>query len=87
MPQTTISTEVEAMMASLARSAGRSPEAYLATARATLVRILNEPDLLDPSRLVGRGPGLSRNLPELCVGGLRRGPPRVFEERERSVFE
>ena len=62
MPQTTIPTDVEAMMASLARSAGRSPEAYLAAARATLVRILTQPDLLDPSRLVGRGPGLSRNL-------------------------
>ncbi|MEE7506460.1 cysteine dioxygenase family protein [Methylobacterium mesophilicum] len=62
MPQTTTPTDVEAMLANLARSARRSPEAYLASARATLVRILAQPDLLDPSRLVGQGPGLSRNL-------------------------
>ncbi|MEL6059808.1 MULTISPECIES: cysteine dioxygenase family protein [unclassified Methylobacterium] len=56
------SADIEAMLSDLAVSARRTPEAYLAAARATLVRILSRPELLDPSRLVGRGEGLSRNL-------------------------
>jgi predicted metal-dependent enzyme (double-stranded beta helix superfamily) len=62
MPQSTTPADVEALMAGLARSARRSPEAYLASARATLIRILARPDLLDASRLAGQGSGLSRNL-------------------------
>lgn len=62
MPQLTPPAEAEAMMADLARSARRSPDAYLAAARTTLLRILARPDLLDPSRLAGRSEGLSRNL-------------------------
>lgn len=53
---------VEAMMADLAVSARRAPEAYLAAARTTLRHLLARPELLDPARLVGRGEGLSRNL-------------------------
>ncbi|MCJ2084978.1 cysteine dioxygenase family protein [Methylobacterium sp. E-005] len=62
MAHSVASAEVEAMMADLALSAHRAPEAYLAAARATLSRILSRPDLLDPARLVGQGEGLSRNL-------------------------
>ena len=56
------SAEVEAMMSDLAVSARRAPEAYLAVARSTLLRILSRPEWLDPSWLVGRDEGLSRNL-------------------------
>jgi predicted metal-dependent enzyme (double-stranded beta helix superfamily) len=62
MPQPTNPAEVEAMLSQLAQSARRAPDAYLATARATLLRILTHPELIDRSRLVGRGEGLSRNL-------------------------
>ncbi len=54
--------EVTAMLADLAVATRRAPEAYLAAARATLLRLLSRPELLDPARLVGRGEGLSRNL-------------------------
>src|SRR4051812_8021314 len=62
MPQPTVPAEMEAMMADLAVSARRAPGAYLASARATLLRILARPELLDPSRLTAHGEGLSRNL-------------------------
>ena len=62
MVHASTSAEVEAMMADLSVSAGRAPEAYLAAARTTLLRLLAHPELLDPARLVGRGEGLSRNL-------------------------
>ncbi|MCJ2144074.1 cysteine dioxygenase family protein [Methylobacterium sp. E-066] len=54
--------EVEAMLADLALSARRSPDAYLASARATLLKILARPDLLDPTQLVAPPEGLGRNL-------------------------
>ena len=54
--------EVEAMMADLALSARRSPDAYLASARANLLRILARPDLLDRTRLHAPPEGLGRNL-------------------------
>ena len=62
MAQLIPSPDVAAMMADLAVSARRAPEAYLATARATLQRLLSRPELLDPSRLAGQSEGLSRNL-------------------------
>ena len=62
MSQLFVPAETAALMADLAVSARRSPDAYLAAARATLNRILSRPDLLDPSRLSARNPGLSRNL-------------------------
>ena len=62
MTQPTVSAEVAAMMADLAVSARRTPDAYLASARATLLRLLARPELLDPSRLTAHGEGLSRNL-------------------------
>ncbi|MHB2208968.1 cysteine dioxygenase family protein [Methylobacterium sp. CM6257] len=62
MSQLTTPAEVAAMLSDLALSARRAPEAYLAAARATLLRILSRPDLLDRSRLTGQGEGLSRNL-------------------------
>lgn len=62
MAQSIPSADVAAMMADLAASIRRAPDAYLATARQTLQRLLSRPELLDPSRLVGRGEGLSRNL-------------------------
>jgi predicted metal-dependent enzyme (double-stranded beta helix superfamily) len=54
--------DVEAMMADLALSAESSAEAYLASARATLLKILARPDLLDRTRLVAPPGGLGRNL-------------------------
>ncbi|MCJ2018476.1 MULTISPECIES: cysteine dioxygenase family protein [unclassified Methylobacterium] len=62
MAHSVTSAEVAAMMADLAVSARHTPETYLAAARNTLLRLLSRPELLDPSRLVGRGEGLSRNL-------------------------
>lgn len=62
MAQSIPSTDVAAMLSDLAVSARRAPEAYLAAARQTLLHLLSHPELLDPSRLVGRGEGLSRNL-------------------------
>jgi predicted metal-dependent enzyme (double-stranded beta helix superfamily) len=62
MTQPTVSAEMAAMMADLAVSARRTPDAYLASARATLLRLLARPELLDPSRLTAHGEGLSRNL-------------------------
>ncbi|MCB4804742.1 putative metal-dependent enzyme (double-stranded beta helix superfamily) [Methylobacterium brachiatum] len=54
--------DVEAMMADLALSAESSADAYLASARATLLKILARPDLLDRTRLVAPPGGLGRNL-------------------------
>lgn len=54
--------DIEAMMADLSFSAARSPDAYLASARTTLVRILARPDLLDRTRLAAPPEGLGRNL-------------------------
>ncbi|MDH2311774.1 cysteine dioxygenase family protein [Methylobacterium brachiatum] len=54
--------DVEAMMADLALSAESSADAYLASARATLLKILARPDLLDRTRLVAPPEGLGRNL-------------------------
>ncbi|SFL53329.1 cysteine dioxygenase [Methylobacterium pseudosasicola] len=54
--------EVEAMLADLALAARRSPDAYLASARTTLLNILARPDLLDRTRLVAPPEGLGRNL-------------------------
>ncbi|MCJ2071900.1 cysteine dioxygenase family protein [Methylobacterium sp. J-030] len=62
MAQSIPSADVAAMMADLAVSARHAPDAYLAAARTTLLRLLSRPELLDPARLVGRGEGLSRNL-------------------------
>jgi predicted metal-dependent enzyme (double-stranded beta helix superfamily) len=55
-------SEVEAMMADLALSADRSPDAYLSAARASLLKILARPDLIDRARLVAPPGGLGRNL-------------------------
>ncbi|SDO06759.1 Cysteine dioxygenase type I [Methylobacterium phyllostachyos] len=62
MAQSTPSADVAAMMADLAASVRRPPGAYLAAARQTLQHLLSRPELLDPSRLVGRSEGLTRNL-------------------------
>jgi predicted metal-dependent enzyme (double-stranded beta helix superfamily) len=62
MTPLTQSADVEAMMADLALSAESSAEAYLASARATLLKILARPDLLDRTRLVAPPGGLGRNL-------------------------
>jgi predicted metal-dependent enzyme (double-stranded beta helix superfamily) len=62
MSQPTMTTEVQAMMSDLARSARRSPDAYLATARTTLQAILTRRDLLDGAQLDARDAGLGRNL-------------------------
>jgi predicted metal-dependent enzyme (double-stranded beta helix superfamily) len=55
-------SEVEAMMADLALSADRSPDAYLSAARMSLLKILVRPDLIDRARLVAPPGGLGRNL-------------------------
>ena len=54
--------EVEAMLADLALAARRSSDAYLASARTTLLNILVRPDLLERTRLVAPPGGLGRNL-------------------------
>ncbi|MCJ2122660.1 cysteine dioxygenase family protein [Methylobacterium sp. J-077] len=54
--------EVEAMLADLAHAASRSPDAYLTSARTTLLTILARPDLLYRTRLVAPPEGLGRNL-------------------------
>jgi predicted metal-dependent enzyme (double-stranded beta helix superfamily) len=55
-------SEVEAMMVDLALSADRSPDVYLSAARASLLKILARPDLIDRARLVAPPGGLGRNL-------------------------
>ena len=65
--------DVEAMMADLALSAESSADAYLASARATLLKILARPDLLDRTRLVAPPEGLGRNL----LFGTRRSTTTI----------
>lgn len=58
----TMPPEVEATMAALAVSARHSPDAYLAAARSSLLRLLARPALLDRTRLVRQSGDLGRNL-------------------------
>ena len=54
--------DVEASMAELALSARRSPDAYLAAARTTLLRFMARPNLLDRVPLARRSMDFTRNL-------------------------
>ena len=62
MPHPNVPAEITTLMADLTASARRGPDAYLASARATLMQILARPELLDRSQLTARGDGLTRNL-------------------------